>query len=91
MIELILHMVSFGGLFLKDPYSILDLIVIGGNLIFILLHFYLKPEDEGIAEHPMQKIYGILRLLHACLIFRKLDELTRDYKAIHRVHDKLQK
>ena len=36
----------------------------------------------------MEKVYGILRLLHACLIFRKLDEVLRDHHAIHRVHAK---
>ena len=78
-------MISFGGLFLKDPYSILDIIAIGGNLLFLILHFNLKPEEDSSSEHPMQKIYGVLRILHACLIFRKLDELVRDYRAIRRI------
>jgi len=36
----------------------------------------------------MEKMFGIIRILHACLIFRKIDEIIRDHKAINRVHAK---
>ena len=70
---------------MKDPHAILDLAAISGNLTFLILHFCYTEEDQEINEHPMQIIYGILRLIHTYFIFRKLDELTRGIRAIHRV------
>jgi hypothetical protein len=67
----------------------LDTVVISGNLLFLSAHYILTPEEEEEIPHPMEKVYGVLRILHACLIFRKLDEIVKDFKAINRVHSKI--
>jgi hypothetical protein len=90
LIEVLVHTTSFGGLFIKDPYSIADTIVISGNLIFLVLHEALTPGESEEVLHPMAKFYGILRILHACLIFRKMDEVIKNYKAINRVSKRMQ-
>jgi len=52
-LEIAMHTFAFGGLFMKDPYSILDTIVIFGNLTFISVHYSLTPLEEEKIPHPM--------------------------------------
>ena len=85
IIDIVLHLVSFGRLYLREPHALLDLVAISGNLTFLVIHLCSTKEDQQINEHPMQVIYGILRLIHAYLIFRKLDDLTQGIRTIHRV------
>jgi len=85
IIEIVLHLISFGRLYLRESHALFDLVAISGNLTFLVLYLCLTKEGQPINEHPMQVIYGILRLIHAYLIFRKLDDLTQGIRTIHRV------
>lgn len=86
LLDCLVHIVAFGRLHIRDSFSILDLVVILLVLTFIFLEMFLTTDENGEFNDPMEKTFGFLRVLHACLVFRKIDEIIRDYKAINRVH-----
>lgn len=90
LLDIVVHSVTFGSLFACDVYSILDTVVILLNLTFVILHIALTPAEEEKVLHPLAKVYGVFRILHACLVFKKMDEVIKNKSPFHRIKRKIE-
>lgn len=70
-IDIILHVVGYGFLYLQDGWNVFDISVIILNIIFVVLDLTVA---EGIVKNFL-KIRGIFRLLRISILFRKLNSV----------------
>lgn len=70
IIEILMHLVAFKLLYLKDYWNILDIFVILLSVVFVILDINLS-DDNNIKG--VLKLRGIFRLLRVFLLVRKLN------------------
>lgn len=80
VIEVMLHIVAYGVLYIKDCWNIFDMIIIILSIMFVFLDLYI-PETNGSAKGILQ-IRGIFRMLRIIILIRKLNTLRvkRDFQ-----------
>lgn len=70
-IEIGLHIIALGKLYLKDYWNVFDIVIILLSLLFVFLDMF---NDNSVLEGIL-KIRGIFRLLRIFLLIRKLNTL----------------
>ena len=78
-LEIALHIIALGKLYLRDIWNSVDIIIIILSLVFVFLDMFV----ENQALQGFLKIRGIFRLLRIFLLIRKLNtlRLKREVKA----------
>jgi hypothetical protein len=77
VIEITLHLIAFGCIYLKDYWNIFDFIIIALSIAFVLTDILTNNDILS----ALLKIRGIFRLLRIFLLIRKLNTLRvkKDY------------
>lgn len=70
-VEIALHVIALGKLYMRDCWNIFDIVIIILSLLFVLLDMF---NDDSVLEGIL-KIRGIFRLLRIFLLIRKLNTL----------------
>jgi len=70
VVDILVHVYSFGQMYIQDYWNILDIVVILLSFVFVLLDIYLGEKSflKGIL-----KLRGLFRLLRVFLLVRKLN------------------
>ncbi len=68
-IEILVHTIAFGLLYVRDWWNVFDIIIIILSLVFVFLDIYVQNDQLS----GFLKIRGIFRLLRIFLLFRKLN------------------
>ena len=71
VIEIFLHFLSFGLLYLKDYWNIFDLFIIIISVTFVLLDMF----TDNTVLNGILKIRSVFRLLRIFILVRKLNAL----------------
>jgi cAMP-specific phosphodiesterase 4 len=70
VLEIIFHTYSYGRLYLRDVWNIIDIVVILISIAFVLLDLLIKSNNS---LRGFLKIRGIFRLLRVFILIRKLN------------------
>lgn len=70
IIEITLHIYSYGLLYIKDPWNIADITIIMICLVLVLVDLFI---DSSNSFRGFLKIRGIFRLLRIFILMRKLN------------------
>ena len=79
--DIVLHSFAFRGLYLKDTWSIADIIVIALSIILVCLDLTLSDDSKF---KGVLKIRGVFRLLRIFILFRKLNTVRAKKDNWHR-------
>lgn len=84
-VEIAVHVIALGRLYMRDVWNIFDLVIIILSLVFVFLDMF---NDNSILEGIL-KIRGIFRLLRIFLLIRKLNTLRikRDVQKRNQIHN----
>ena len=70
VVEIVLHVLAFRMLYLKDYWNVLDIVIIIISIVFVLLDILL---DQKSGVRGFLKIRGVFRLLRVFILVRKLN------------------
>ena len=68
--DILLHILAYGFLYLRDIWNIVDIVIIIVCLIFVFLDLFI---DSNNSFRSLLKIRGIFRLLRIFILIRKLN------------------
>lgn len=71
--DILLHLISYGRIYLKDFWNILDIVIILFSIVAVLLDLFLNNEVLS----SILKIRGIMRLVRIFILFRKLNAIRQ--------------
>jgi hypothetical protein len=73
VVEVILHIVAYGVLYVKDCWNIFDMIIIILSIVFVFLDLFISDGDASL--QGLFKIRGVFRLVRILILIRKLNTL----------------
>jgi hypothetical protein len=72
VIELLVNTIAFGKLYLKDPWNIVDIIVIFLSIGMVFLDLYV---DNDSKISGILKFRGLFRIVRVVILIRKLNSV----------------